>query len=636
MAHPTLVVDTRHFPSSFIDRLIDDAAFSNEVSGLLFAAENESALRLISRSTNSGVMCTYIDPPFNTGGDGFLYKDNYQHSSWCCLLFERLQLAKRLLAPNGCIAISIDQEELGTLQRICDEIFGRQNRLPMVTVKRGSVTGHKVINPGVVNTAEYVLMYAKARGIWDGREIFAERARDKRYNKLILNRERDHSEWRFIPLLEAVSSAHKIAKNELRKHFGDGLEEVLFEFVTEHADAVVQLVTVSRSGVGAEFVRAIEESEKQPERVWRYRRQAYPDVYLLNGKKLIFYADKLREVGGRQVTTERASDIWMDVLPNDLHNEGGVDLPKGKKPEALVSRLYEMGSDVGQLTLDFFAGSGTALAVAQKLGRRWIGVEAADYFDEKPLRRMKNVLFGEQRGISQKSSWKGGGVFKYVRLESYEDSLNNLETQRSANQRELLDSSEAQGTGSLQEEYILRYMLDVETRGSQSLLNFQQFADPTAYKLKVKRSGSDESREVNVDLLETFNWLIGLKVEHIAAPRTFFVEFKRDIEKRLCVKNAIRESLEGPYWFRSVSGTTPDGRRTLVIWRKLLGEPEQDNLVLNEWFLQQGFSVKNDKLDLIYVNGGNNLENIKPPEDLWKVRLIEEDFHSLMFQMETG
>ena len=208
------------------------------------------------------------------------------------------------------------------------------------------------------------------------------------------------------------------------------LEEALVAFVTEHADAVVQSVTVSRKGVGADFLRAVEKSEEQAERVWLYRRQAYPDVYLVNGKKLIFYSDKLREIGGRQVTTERASDIWLDVLPNDLHNEGGVDLPKGKKPEALVARLYEMGSDLGDLTLDFFAGSGTALAAAQKLGRRWIGVEVADYFDEKPLRRMKNVLFGERRGVSQKCSWKGGGAFKYVRLESYEDALNNLEVRR--------------------------------------------------------------------------------------------------------------------------------------------------------------------------------------------------------------
>ena len=633
-AHPTLVVDTRHFPSSFLDRLVDKAALSIVGSGVLFEGENENALRLMGQATSARVRCMYIDPPFNTGGDGFLYKDNYQHSNWCCLLFERLQQARRLLAPDGCIAISIDQEELGTLQRICDDIFGRDNRLPMVTVKRGSVTGHKVINPGVVNIAEYVLMYAKDRAVWNGKEVYAERARDRRYSTVIINRDKDHSEWRFVSLLEAVASFHEIPKKQLRAHFDGGLEEALVAFVTEHADAVVQPVTVNRSGVGADFLRAVEMSEKQPDLVSVYRRKAHPDVYLLNGKKLIFYSDKLREVGGRQVTTERASDIWLDVLPNDLHNEGGVDLPKGKKPEALVARLYEMGSNYGELTLDFFAGSGTALAAAQKLGRRWIGVEMADYFDEKPLRRMKNVLFGEQRGISQKCSWRGGGVFKYVRLESYEDTLNNIKTRRTEKQQLLLEDPEAQGTDGLKEQYILRYMLDVETRGSQSLLNVQAFTNPMAYKLKVRCSGSDESREVNVDLVETFNWLVGLRVRHIAAPQTFSATFARDKEKRLRLTGRLKQESDGPYWFRTVSGVTLDGRRTLVIWRKLIGEPEQDNLVLDEWFTRQGYSAKDSEFDLIYVNGGNNLENLKSPDDLWKVRLIEEDFHRLMFEMD--
>ena len=177
-------------------------------------------------------------------------------------------------------------------------------------------------------------------------------------------------------------------------------------------------------------------------------------------------------------------------------------------------------------------------------------------------------------------------------------------------------------------------MLDVETRGSQSLLNVQAFTDPTAYKLKVKRPGSDESREVDVDLLETFNWLIGLTVQHIAAPQTFSTVFERDSEKRLRLKGRITQEEDGSYWFRTVTGTTPDGRRALVIWRKLTGEPEQDNLVLNEWFTEQSYSAKDSDFDLIYVNGGNNLENLKTPNDLWKVRLIEEDFHRLMFEME--
>jgi adenine-specific DNA-methyltransferase len=165
--------------------------------------------------------------------------------------------------------------------------------------------------------------------------------------------------------------------------------------------------------------------------------------------------------------------------------------------------------------------------------------------------------------------------------------------------------------------------------------------DPTAYKLKVKRPGSDESHEVNVDLLETFNWLIGLTVRHIAAPQTFNTEFERDGEGRLRLKGRLRQEEAGRWWFRTVTGTMPDGRKTLVLWRNRPGGEnaegiEQDNLVLDEWFTKQGYSSKDSEFDLIYVNGDNNLENLKAPDDTWKVRLIEEDFFRLMFEMEES
>jgi adenine-specific DNA-methyltransferase len=177
-------------------------------------------------------------------------------------------------------------------------------------------------------------------------------------------------------------------------------------------------------------------------------------------------------------------------------------------------------------------------------------------------------------------------------------------------------------------------MLDVDTRGSQSLLNLQAFQDPTSYKLKVKRPGSDESCEVNVDLLETFNWLIGLTVTHIASPQCVTADFERDSEKRLRVKGRMKLDDDGPWWFRTLMGTTPEGRCTLIIWRKLTGDPERDNLVLDEWFTKQGFSTKDYEFHLIYVNGDSNLENLKTPDDTWKVRLIEDDFHRLMFDSE--
>ena len=225
-------------------------------------------------------------------------------------------------------------------------------------------------------------------------------------------------------------------------------------------------------------------------------------------------------------------------------------------------------------------------------------------------------------------------IVKVVRLESYEDALNNLEIRRTDIQQLLLDAAEAQGADGLKEQYILRYMLDVETRGSQSLLNVQAFTDPTAYKLKVKRPGSDESREVNVDLLETFNWLIGLTVKHIAAPQTFTAAFERDSEKRLRLKGRLKQeagrSVLVPHCHRHYARWPQDAHHLAQAHRR----PEQDNLVLDEWFTKQGYSAKDSEFDLIYVNGGNNLENLKTPDDTWKVRLIEEDFHRLMFETE--
>src|SRR4029078_2557068 len=137
----------------------------------------------------------------------------------------------------------------------------------------------------------------------------------------------------------------------------------------------------------------------------------------------------------------------------------------------------------------------------------------------------------------------------------------------------LLESSETYGSDGLKEQYLLRYMLDVETRGSQSLLNIQALKDTTAHTLKVHLPRSDESREVNVDLLETFNWLIGLTVQHIAAPQSFVAAFARDIENPLRLKGRLKQDADGPWWFRTVTGTTPDGRRALVIWRKLTSDP---------------------------------------------------------------
>jgi len=255
---------------------------------------------------------------------------------------------------------------------------------------------------------------------------------------------------------------------------------------------------------------------------------------------------------------------------------------------------------------------------------------AADVEQNNP--RIKKVTFSPE--------WKNGkpkrmATFKVIRLESYEDTLNNLELRRTPEQEDALFSTEAQGPGNLKEQYMLNYMLDVESRGSQSLLNIDAFKDPLSYTLKVKRPGSDESQDTTVDLMETFNWLIGLTVKEMSAPQRFDASFERDSEGRLRLKDWLRPVQNGRWWIRTVRGILPDdNQEALIIWRNLPGTPEEDNLILDEWFKKSDYSTKEKLPNYIYVNGTNNLENIRLPDTTWKVRLIEEDFMKLMFEEE--
>ena len=155
----------------------------------------------------------------------------------------------------------------------------------------------------------------------------------------------------------------------------------------------------------------------------------------------------------------------------------------------------------------------------------------------------------------------------------------------------------------LREDYVLRYMLDVESSHSASLLDLDRFEDPFNYKLNVSTGTAGETRPTNVDLVETFNWLLGLHVKHV-------------------------DTIRG---FRVVQGTNPAGEKALVIWRNTR---EKSNADLDEFFLKQGYNTRDMEFDLVYVNGDNNLENLKRPDETWKVRLIEEEFKNLMFDVE--
>ena len=192
--------------------------------------------------------------------------------------------------------------------------------------------------------------------------------------------------------------------------------------------------------------------------------------------------------------------------------------------------------------------------------------------------------------------------------------------------------------------------LAYHAKGSPSLLNIGQFDDPTAYRLKLKKPGSDEYEEKPVDLVESFNWLIGLHIDHLDRWRSYHAIFKREPDPelpqeqdtRLILDGRLLEEEDGKWLLRKIEGRicrTPGDMdntdRVLVIWRKLTGNLEEDNLMLDEWFKKYRLSTKDSEFDIIYVNGSNNLPNIRQDNEHWKVRLIEEAFHQQMWDIES-
>jgi len=665
-AHPTLVVDTQHFDADFAARLLEAMGEVNEqTDGVLLHSENFQALSLLQARCREQVKCIYIDPPYNTGGDGFAYKDSYQHSSWMAMMWGRIEMSRLLLGPANLVFCSIDRNENRNLLALLLDSFGEDGFVEELVWQKAYGGGSKT--KWINSLHEYIPCFTSSPETLPFL-LLPPDSDVQKYYKLADDKLSTRGKHRLQPLYSNSNDYRENLTYPIPCPGGRADEQGKWR---EGWRAIRELLAQDRLQLRREsdswrLVLISEDGEVPwtggsiaPEKQWQWRwertRQALIDdeivVEFRKGAWVVNYKQYQLSDAGTERGRKPPSILlgpYTQSGTQEVRDLFGYEAMKFPKPTGLIGGLVGIDSGTAEaVTLDYFAGSGTTGHAVINLNRedggrrKFILVEMGDYFDTVLLPRIKKVAFTPEwkdgkpkRLATPEEAERSPRIVKVIRLESYEDALNNLETRRTATQQLLLGAADAQGADGLKEKYILRYMLNVETRGSQSLLNVQAFTDPTSYRLKVKRPGSDESREVNVDLLETFNWLIGLTVRHIAAPQTFSAAFERDSEKRLRPKGRLKQEANGPYWFRTVTGTTPDGRRTLIIWRKLTGEPEQDNLVLDEWFTKQGYSAKDSEFDLIYVNGGNNLENLKSPDDLWKVRLIEEDFHRLMFEME--
>ncbi len=585
--NPFLVLDTAFFDAKFKHWLVKSMENVDEqTNGLLINSENFQALELLQEKYSKGIKCAYYDPPYNTSEGSFVYKNSYQHSSWCSMLENRLSLTQPLLSSDGVNEVAIDDFEQPYLSGILDYIYGFDNRLGslIVEIKPSGRTNDYFL----ATSHEYLLCYAK------------------NYNEVTIN---------FFPLSEEQKRAYsETTEDGVPNKWRDFLRTGGYSTPEERPNSYYpifynpetnEITPEEKNG----YIKILPIDSTGKHRVWRktipslinHLNKGEIKVEKRGDQYKVRIIDKIKE-------GVRPKSVWIgSKYDASAHGTKLIQSMFGSSqfsfPKALgnvYDSLY-MVCNEGDVIIDAFAGSGTTGHAVVELNRnaeddfyRFILCEVNDYCNAVTKPRIQKSIYS--------SDWRDGkpvsrdGIsqcFKYIRLEQYEDTLNNLEIKK-----QQLDFQSKE----FQESYMLSYLLDTETR--DSLLNLKWFENP--FEMTLKTTKDNELVETKVDMVETFNYLIGLNVE----------TEDWHMDDNICV----------------VQGKTHrDGLKTLVIWRNC---KEVDNEKLCNFFDKMDFRTQNTEFDVIYVNGDNTLPNMRRDEEHWKVVLTEEEFAKRMFEEE--
>jgi adenine-specific DNA-methyltransferase len=558
--NPLLVLDTKFFSLQFKHKLLADIeGLDEQTNGLLIKSENLQAINLLTRTFSSNVRGCYIDPPFNLGENAdYLYRVDYKDSTWLTLLYDRVLGIKKLLMDDGSIFVRCSHDGNMILRQLLNQTYGQDNYRNEIVLRRAEETkGDLNKQFGTIKsiTVNYDNLY------WYSKYP------NSRFSKIIkpISAEKSDAHWHsFWKALDRPTMRYEILGIDLSNHYGQWMWE------KNRAFAAVKNYEIYQE-------------QFEPKGI------SLEDYWVQTGKSLEFVKRDGDKIGSIKYwippRTETMADTnWLDI--KGYANKWGF---KTENSEGVLKRVIDSLSEKDDYIIDCFLGSGTTAAVALKLQRKFIGIDMGDHISKIAYPRLKYVLNGEKSGISNSCTYRGGGCFKYIRLEQYEDTLNNLEVNDGFGKPD-------------NESYVLRYMLDTETR--DSLINTKDFVRPFDYNIKT--TSDNELVDTPVDLVDTFNYLIGLHVDSI--------HWHKD--DNICV----------------VEGTTHiEKEHALVIWRN---QDVIKNDDLNDFFRKQDYSTLDREFDVIYVNGDNTLPNLKSDEEHWKVRLIEQELMKRMFEEE--
>lgn len=407
---------------------------------LIIKGNNLLALHSLKEKYAGQVKLIYIDPPYyfvaNKSEDTFSYNSNFKLSTWLTFMKNRLEVARDLLSNDGAIFVQISDDGVGELHCLLKEVFnrnGENNFINKITIKTKSPSGFASVTPGVFETAEYILAFAKKKSNWTYNRQYVESTYDPNYKWYITNINDDFRSWNIVDVFEYVAKEHGYSnRKEIEQKIGkDTFLNLVSDFVLIHKDSVFQSTAIGNDA-GSDVIEIRELSKRNRETVYSVSRKDYYTVYAYNGREIAFYNKKIRNIDGKDVPTMLLSNIWNDISYEGIAKEGSVTLKGGKKPERLIRRIIEMASNPNDIVLDFFAGSGTTASVALKLNRQFITVDQLDSQIDMSMKRLLSVVNGDSTGISKAVNWQGGGSFVYCELskanQSFIDEIEEAKT----------------------------------------------------------------------------------------------------------------------------------------------------------------------------------------------------------------
>lgn len=375
-----------------------ELSYGEQSENMIIKGDNLEALQALLPYYKGQVKCIYIDPPYNTGGAFEHYDDNLEHSKWLSLIYPRLELLWQFLSDEGSIWISIDDDEAHYLKVICDEIFGRNHFIVSnVWQKRYSRENREAIG----DVHEYIMVYAKEPKTF--KEIRNKVPFTEEQAKIYKNPNNDpNGRWRAVPMTAQAGHATKDQFYEITTPSGKiytpptgrcwGISKATYEKLLQEGRIYFGKNNDSQPNI----IRYLKEVEGSTPWSW------WPS----------------NEVGHNDESKKEILELFHDNL---------FDTPK---PERLVQRIIHIATNEGDLVLDSFLGSGTTCAVAQKMGRRYIGIEMGEHAITHCVPRMKAVIDGEQGGISKAVNWNGGGGYTFYDLgETIFDENGNINKQ---------------------------------------------------------------------------------------------------------------------------------------------------------------------------------------------------------------